>query len=246
SPSNTIIPPFDETPTVETQNWTETVIATAIPTETATLSPAEIPIDRDLLYNFPTSYQDLLTRPEGCVMAPDPLEDLDVFNQWKRDKLVPLFGDLMTREPNVSFDVPVYGGINPMYGISLVQFSDIDSSTLISGEQAIFCFKHDGFLYPVVMWTVGNHGGHNYGTFGLILFNGNIGGLNESGVDIIRLLSERETRIAAIDILKGPSSEYLPDVINEMLDLEMTAYIERLPLDTPDIDIGPAIIQLQP
>ena len=231
---------------------TETLVPTVTATATATLSPAEAPIDQDLLFNFPTSYQDLVTRPEGCVMAPDPLEDLDVFNQWKKSKLLTLFGNLKMREPNVSFGVPVYGGINPIYGISVVQFYNVDSSTSISGEQAIICFEHDGILYPVVIWTVGNYRQDYYGTFGLILFNGDINNnnnLNDSGVEIIRLLSERETRIDAIDLLKGPPSEYLPDVINEMLDLGMTAYIERLPWDEiQDIDIGPAIIvpQSQP
>jgi hypothetical protein len=242
--------------TTQTATPTETEIATPVPatasstplpTATATLPPAEAPIDNELLFNFPESYQDLLTRPEGCVMAPDPLEDIEVFNQWKTEKLVPILGDLQTREATINFDSsPVFGGINPIYNISIVQFYDAGDSSLITGAQAIFCFRHDDFLYPVVVWTIGNGKNNNYETCGLVLFDGNVVDLNEYGVDIISILSQRKTTIGNVDIFNGSPSEYLPDPINEMINLGMNAYHQWLPFETQDISIGPAIFVLPP
>ena len=226
---------------------TETLVPTVTATATATLSPAEAPIDQGLLLNFPTSYKDLVTRPEGCVMAPDPLEDLDVFNQWKRDKLVPLLGDLRTREPNVRFNSPAYCGFTNPTNIPSVTFLDMNWSSPVSGEQAIFCFTHDGFLYPVIVWTIGyRESGGNYGTFGLILFNGSIDGQNESGVDIIRLLNDREQEILKVGLFRGSSPEFLPEAINEMIDLGMRGfeYEGILPgVTKDDIGVGPAVIE---
>ncbi|MFA5025392.1 MAG: hypothetical protein WC503_02725 [Candidatus Shapirobacteria bacterium] len=150
SPSNTIIPPFDETPTVETQNWTETVIATAIPTETAT---PEAGIDMEMFHNLPQSYEYLLAHPDEFIQAPDPLTDRAAFDKWWNEEFIPALGPVSER--------PLTANTLNMIDSRFSYSADADVRPIpLIGQPSFFWFESivDGsrVVYPVPCVNITN------------------------------------------------------------------------------------------
>jgi hypothetical protein len=137
-----------------TQTWTLTSepSPTATATATETPKPTEVekyPIDLEKLRNFPQSYEYLVAHPEEFVEAPNPLEDIDVFNQWWNEKFIPILGDRSEREKNM---IMRGGGV-------LGDFFDIsnseDQAMPLQGQPEMLFFKHEGVTYPIAIINVG-------------------------------------------------------------------------------------------
>lgn len=141
-----------------TQKATDTMInpptLTPEPTATATETPTpteveKYPIDLEKLHNFPESYEYLVAHPEEFVEAPNPLEDIEFFNQWWNEKFIPILGDRSEREKNM-----IMGGggvLGDFYDI----MGPIDGEKPLQGQPEMLFFEHKGVTYPIAIINVG-------------------------------------------------------------------------------------------
>ena len=157
-----------QTPTITlTPKPTKTEIPS--PTPTKTEIPEKYPIDLEKLRNFPQSYEYLVAHPEEFVEAPNPLEDIDFFNQWWNEKFVPILGDRSEREKNM---IMRGGGV-------LGDFFDIknseDQAMPLQGQPEMLFFKHEGIIYPIAIINVAYESdiATNF-TMAIILVNENV------------------------------------------------------------------------
>lgn len=199
---------------VATEMPTATATATPEPTATATemSTPTEIPekypIDLEKLHNFPQSYEYLVAHPEEFVEAPNPLEDIEVFNQWWNEKFVPILGDRSEREKNM---IMRGGGV-------LGDFFDIknseDQAKPLLGQPEMLFFKHEGITYPIAIINVAyeNDTATNF-TMAIILVYENI--LREKG-DLIALASGENIKMLRIYLKKNPD---YPGIQDDLMDI---------------------------
>lgn len=217
---------YELTPTIEN---TETEVATATPTWTLTLEPSptatatatatatetpipteveKYPIDLEKLHNFPQSYEYLVAHPEEFVEAPNPLEDINIFNQWWNEKLVPILGDRSEREKNM---IMRGGGV-------LGDFFDIknseDQAMPLQGQPEMLFFKHEGVTYPIAIINVAYESdiATNF-TMAIILVNENVSKEREA---LVPLANGEKIKLMRIYLTKLP--EY-PGIRHELFDL---------------------------
>jgi hypothetical protein len=199
-------------PTIITLTSEPTKTNTPEPTVTATetIVPTEVekyPIDLEKLRNFPQSYEYLVGHPEEFVEAPNPLEDIDVFNQWWNEKFIPILGDRSEREKNM-----IMGG-----GGVLGDFFDImnyqhDPQPLLGQPEMLF-FKHEGVTYPIAIINVAYESdiATNF-TMAIILFSGSGA---PQGTGVIGSLSRGENIEDLYIILKENS--FFPEIVNQII-----------------------------
>jgi len=231
SPKSTGGVDIELTPTVEdpaaqeltlvspTEGMTEmpTLTLTPEPSPTAVIPPTETPrpteaekypIDLEKLRNFPKSYEYLVAHPEEFVEAPNPLEDIDVFNQWWNEKFIPILGDRSEREKNM---IMRGGGV-------LGDFFDIsnseDQAMPLQGQPEMLFFKHEGVTYPIAIINVGyEEDPHANFTMAIILVYENV--LGEKG-DLMALANGEKIKMLRIFLKKDPN---YPGIEDNLLDV---------------------------
>ena len=189
-----------ERPTVTTTPQpTPAPTATETPTAEPTKVVDQYPIDMDRLVAVPASDEDLVANLSKYVEAPDPLGDIGAFNEWW-EKLKTTLGDQTKLEPNVSItsEIEINGTIQIM--------AKPEHQKALMGEAPFFYFEHEGKAYPVLMITLIDDRGYDYGTYALIL---------EPGTDALARLASGE-KIWDI-ILPTVQSADLADDVNRMV-----------------------------
>jgi len=200
------------------------------PTETVTAAPSAelvtpspepatpVPgLDRDLLFNFPDSSQDLMTRPEGCVMAPNPLDGIDVFNEWVRTQLIPALGDMEANPANVVIDATTSSNFD---GHGFIEhFAMPENALPLQSPPAIFCFDTDLRRYGVVLFKIVDTGGNYFGYRGLILSDESFGSVEGSnnGLESFAGMSQGK-RILGLFLALNESPDYT-DETNDLIRL---------------------------
>ncbi len=219
---------YELTPTVQnpaTQELTlvsETEVATEIPTITLTPEPTatatemptpteiseKYPIDLEKLRNFPQSYEYLVAHPEEFVEAPNPLEDIDAFNQWWNEKFIPIMGDRSEREKNM-----IMGGggvLGDNYDIK----GPIGKEKPLQGEPEMLFFENKGIIYPIAIINVGYESDpHANYTMAIILIHENI--LEEKG-SLMALTNGKNIKMLRIYLTKNPD---YPGIKDNLIDV---------------------------
>jgi hypothetical protein len=186
------------------------------PSPTATIPPTETPrptevekypIDLEKLRNFPQSYEYLVAHPEEFVEAPNPLEDIDVFNQWWNEKLIPILGDRSEREKNM---IMRGGGV-------LGDFFDIknseDQAMPLQGQPELVFFVHEGVTYPIAIINVAyEEDPHANFTMAIILVDENVKELES----LVSLANGEKIRLMRIYLKKDPK---YPGISDDLLDV---------------------------
>ena len=212
-------PPAAPTPTVTPQP-TEMISATPS-AELVTPSPepaTPVPgLNIDLLFDFPDSNQDLMNRPEGCVMAPNPLDGIDVFNDWVRTQLIPALGDMDANPANVVIDATMSSNFDGHGFIDL--FPAPGNALPLQGRPAIFCFDTDLRRYGVVLFKIVDTGGNYRGYRGLILSDESFGSAEARSLGLESLADmSRGEKITNLYMALNEALDYTPE-INEMIRL---------------------------
>jgi hypothetical protein len=140
----------------------EVQATTAVPLPTATKEPMPTAtpsgLDLEMLHNFPTSYDYVVTHPEEYVRAPDPITERAEFDQWFMEKLVPALGPVADRPLNLTtydagdsitgFDVSVKFGTQIPFEGQLTFFYFVDAGTVYP----VACINIDISINPGVTW----------------------------------------------------------------------------------------------
>lgn len=132
------------------------------------VTQAQVAIDMEKLQNFPESSWYLISHAEEFQRAPDPLSDIDGFNAWWNESLIPALGPLEDREINfttVTFE--------PIEDWDTVNFNTgFGAANPIVGAK-FFYFTHNGTFYPVPVISVAYPGEQTpFITAAVVLFNG--------------------------------------------------------------------------
>jgi len=160
------------------------------------------------LHNFPQSYEYLVAHPEEFVEAPNPLEDIEVFNQWWNEKFIPILGDRSEREKNM---IMRGGGV---MGDNYDILNSEDQAKPLLGQPEILFFENKGIIYPIAIINVGYESDpHANFTMAIILVYENI--LEEKG-DLIALASGDKIKILRIYLKKNPD---YPGIRDNLMDI---------------------------
>lgn len=165
------------------------------------------PIDLEKLRNFPQSYEYLVAHPEEFVEAPNPLENIDVFNQWWNEKFIPILGDRSEREKNM---IMRGGGVlGDNYDIG--NYSDPKP---VQGQPEMLFFKNEGVTYPIAIINVGyEQDPHANYTMAIILVYENV--LGERG-NLITLANGENIKMLRIYLKKNPD---YPGISDDLMDI---------------------------
>ena len=189
-----------------------TITLTPEPIPTATEIPEKYPIDLEKLHNFPQSYEYLVAHPEEFVEAPNPLKDIDVFNDWFYNKFVPILGEWTEREAN--YNTSHVGMIEDYF-----QVTTYDNPGDLLGKPEFFYFLNNETLYPVITINIFNDNQESFlRTISMILYNG-FGAVEGTGVIESLAMNKKIERITLPRIEK----DTFPEVVNNLIKMGINA-----------------------
>jgi hypothetical protein len=190
-----------------------------LPSSEDMVTQAEIVLDMGKLENFPESTWYLSKHAEEFQRAPDPLSDIDGFNTWWNESLIPALGALEDREINFTT-------------VTFESFEDWDAVDFNTGFGAanpirgakFFYFTHHGTIYPVPVISVAYPGEQTpFITAAVILFNGF--GAPE-GTGVIEAIANG-ANVRHISIYKNQDTPSDP-IVRQFLGAGMDRYIFNL------------------
>jgi len=204
----TLVSPTEVATEMPTITLTPEPTATATEMPTPTEIPEKYPIDLEKLHNFPQSYEYVVAHPEEFVEAPDPLEDIEVFNQWWNEKLIPVLGKREDREKNM---IMLGGGVlGDNYDIN----NSEDQAMPLQGQPEMLFFKHEGVTYPIAIINVAYERDiYTNFTMAIILVYENI--LGDKG-GLIALANGERIKTSRIYLKKNPD---YPGIRDNLMDV---------------------------
>ena len=192
-------------------------------------SVEKYPIDLEKLHNFPESYEYMVENLDEFVEAPDPLEDLEAFEEWVGE-LEGIVGEAEERELNYRGDC----GFEPDYYVATAFLFP----NKLEGKPEMAYFKHKGEIFPMTGINVFSRDGGFVRTMMVILYNG-IG--SPEGREVISTLaSGGKIRIAR---LNSTQNELYPPLVNEAIEKGIIPVRDEL--DYNQIVFGMGAIQTE-
>jgi hypothetical protein len=222
------------TPAIPQATLASTITSTA--TSTPTITPSPMPtmtptpdysIDPTKLNQFFKSYDDLMTNYKDYQEQPNPLTDKAGWDA-SMTELKMVIGPPSEMGVCITTDAQDNSVVGKRY-----RFSTYDMN--IENTKVTY-FMNEGKPVPI-LWCNINH----YGLHGFILYDGEGGGANSSGVKIIDFINNKSKDLRFVHIINKTNSQ-LPEFVNDLVNIGLDA--NSAGADENGVSVGPVYFEV--